>query len=125
MTKTTARATAQIVLYMDPDTKEIKAEIPGANGSRRKIEFQECELPVQFVDELNALNVWLRDQEQEKTRLEKEAEKQQVKAEKRFQDALHKRVWDTTASRKGHRSKEFADKTIGYRDKTQDIMDVL
>lgn len=91
------RATAQIVIYLDPDTGEIRAEMPSPSGVRRKIDVPREALNALMPDLLE-MNTWLRDQERRREELEREAENNKKYAEIQFQRALHRKVWDQTAS---------------------------
>jgi hypothetical protein len=113
-----SRPTAQIVIYLDPDTQEYHAEIPTANGSRRKVDLPE-KLQKQLFnsvigDELTGLDIWLRDQEQTKVAQERDAQMRAKEAKDNFNLALHRKVWDTSATTKGQ-GKEFANDKFGSR----------
>lgn len=117
------RTPAQIVIYLDPETKEIKAEMPAPNGSRRKFQIRQKDLPAWMLNELTQLDFWLREQEKRKQELESQAAKDLLEAEKRFQKSLHQKNWDRTARNHnygGLDGKGFANKTIGYRDEPRD-----
>lgn len=91
------RATAQIVIYLDPDTNEIRAEMPSPSGVRRKLDIPEAALDP-FLPDLLEMDTWLRDQERRREELELEAENNKKYRELEFQRALHRRVWDKTSS---------------------------
>ena len=151
-TKSSHRAaTAQIVVYLDPETNEIRAEMPTANGSRRKLDVPDS-MPPSWVAALFEMNTWLRDQEarqkeQDQRRQYSQVEVAALKAsgltnseiinmqrrgenpgtsffgdhatEQRKNNveaarALHRRVWDTTAARKGQ-GPDFANRVLGSR----------
>ena len=119
------KSIASLVVFIDPETGEFKAEIPAANGSRRKIEIRESELPINIVDELVALNVWLRDQDDRAQTLKSEKKDREKLAEAKFAHARHQKIWDVSAGRAKLQGKEFANKVIGQRNKVQNVMDLL
>jgi hypothetical protein len=110
------RATAQITFYLDPNSGEIRAEMPSPNGSRRKIKLPDW--PDRWGEiietELLELDSWFRHQEERKKEQEKEIEVVALEAKAKFNRALHRKVYDTSASRRGQ-GVDFADKKFGSR----------
>ncbi|SRR6266404_42677 len=110
------RATAQIVILLDPETNEFRAEMGSPNGSRRKIELpQDTYLWGDTIGiELLELNSWLRDQEERKVEQERENAKLLVQLKVREHMALHRRVHHTSANTRGQ-GIEFADEKFGSK----------
>lgn len=110
------RATAQIVIFLDPETNEFRAEMGSPNGSRRKIELPRD--PFHWGDligvELLELNSWLRDQEERKVEQERENAKLLVQLKVREHMALHRRVHSTSAATRGQ-GPEFANEKFGSK----------
>ncbi len=113
------RATAQIVILLDPETGEFRAEMGSPNGSRRKIPLPpDASLWGDTIGvELLELNSWLRDQEERAKELKEFTKSKVTIAEGEFKLSLHRKVWDKTASRNygNFDSVSFANEKFGSR----------
>ncbi len=123
------RATAQIVIQLDPESGQFRAEMPSPNGARRKLDLPTD--PSLWGDligvELLELNTWLRDQEHRATELrEFDQAAAELKAQE-FAQALHRKVSQTSASRKGQ-GVEFAKEKFHQRpllSERRSVMEIL
>jgi hypothetical protein len=133
-----SQAIASLVVYLDPETGDFKAEIPAPNGSRRKISLPRnndgtgecgCDCWQEIIEtELSALNTWLRHNEKRQQELETNTKTSALDAEKRFQRSLHRKIWDITAIHHNYGQTsglEFANKTIGPRSGKEQLVNLI
>jgi hypothetical protein len=122
------RATAQIVITLTLDG-QYKAEIPTANGGRKKIDLDSVSnWKSKITKELQALDHWLENQEKRKQEIEQQSKADAKLAKLQFSRRLHIKNWDNTArshNRGGTSGTEFAKKTIGPRLPGGNAMDLL
>lgn len=111
-------ATAQIIIQLDPETGEFRAELPSPNGSRRKLDLPTD--PSLWGDligvELLELNSWLRDQDKRAEELKEFNNSAKAVADREFTLARSRTVWQQTAQQFG---KAFADGKLGEQQQRQ------
>ena len=106
---------SQVILWQNPETDEIFAEIPrGAGRQKIPLPADKSQWGQILADHLSANSQWLKAQAGQKKELDEMELQRRADRDFAYSLARHRGVWDTSASRK-NQGIEFANETFGPR----------
>jgi len=110
---------AQIMIWQNPETGEISAEVPHG-GLRRKINLPDDKsLWGDIIEgELSYSSTWIKEQNRHKNELELIEKKRLAEITFKRSWDRHHQIWDTAASR-ANQGPDFANEKFGPRNRNQ------